>query len=127
MLAEAPPRVNEFNRFRRVFLGQRRSGIWSGCNRSLYSFIAIFAPFIAPYDPFEPDLSAALTQPNTAHLLGTDALGRDTLSRIILRHADLLNDRSDCGRQLPAMVGMTLGTLAGYLRGMDQYHHHEVH
>ena len=38
---------------------------------------------MAPYDPYLPDLLSALQHPSQAHLLGTDALGRDTLSRII--------------------------------------------
>ena len=44
---------------------------------------ATFAPIVAPYDPDYPDLLASLSGPSPAHLLGTDALGRDILSRLM--------------------------------------------
>ena len=46
--------------------------------------LAIFAPLIAPYDPvLDQDLAHVLESESTAHLMGTDDLGRDVLSRII--------------------------------------------
>ena len=77
---------------------------------------AIFAPFIAPYDPYELGTGKILEQPSWNHPLGTDQLGRDTLSRVIY------------GTQTSLMVGlivviaagivgMTLGLLAGYYTG----------
>lgn len=45
--------------------------------------VAVLAPWVAPHDPDEPDLLNVLAQPSTAHWLGTDALGRDILSRLI--------------------------------------------
>ncbi|MGH2558859.1 MAG: ABC transporter permease, partial [Thermomicrobiales bacterium] len=45
--------------------------------------VAIFAPIVAPYDPLEGDYSAIRQSPSTAHLFGTDDIGRDVLSRII--------------------------------------------
>jgi peptide/nickel transport system permease protein len=47
-------------------------------------FLAIFGPYVAPQDPNAVNLSDALAGPSSAHLLGTDALGRDLLSRIII-------------------------------------------
>ncbi|MDL9981539.1 ABC transporter permease [Microbacterium candidum] len=44
---------------------------------------AAFAPWLAPYDPNYPDLANALSGPSADHLLGTDALGRDLLSRLM--------------------------------------------
>jgi ABC-type dipeptide/oligopeptide/nickel transport system permease subunit len=44
---------------------------------------ALLAPWIAPYDPNQPDMGDTLSLPSTRHLLGTDQLGRDILSRII--------------------------------------------
>src|SRR6185295_10517883 len=44
---------------------------------------AIFAPWVAPYSPSETDFEAILAKPSLEHLLGTDELGRDILSRII--------------------------------------------
>jgi len=45
---------------------------------------ALFGPFIAPYDPLASDTSAALQPPSAAHWFGTDQLGRDILSRVIV-------------------------------------------
>ncbi|WP_197060943.1 ABC transporter permease [Microbacterium mangrovi] len=44
---------------------------------------AVFAPWLAPYDPDYPDLTSALSGPSAQHLLGADALGRDILSRLM--------------------------------------------
>jgi len=114
-LAEAPPRLSEWHRFRRVFLGRGvvRFGL---VVIVIFVLVAIFAPLLAPYDPYAPDLGAALSQPNKAHWLGTDALGRDTLSRIIYGTRTSL----EIGLivvLVAATVGMTLGTLAGFYGG----------
>ena len=44
---------------------------------------AIFAPFLAPYNPYTVTLESRLQAPGAAHLLGTDELGRDILSRLL--------------------------------------------
>jgi peptide/nickel transport system permease protein len=69
---------------------------------------AVFAPLIAPYDPLETDFSAQFSPPTTAHWLGTDAFGRDLLSRIIYgsRTALLVGFVS-------AFLGATLGAMLG--------------
>jgi len=112
---EAPLRVNEFKRFLRVFLG-RRLVVFGMVVILAFIIIAIFAPLLAPYDPLEPDLYTVLQQPSGAHWLGTDSLGRDTLSRIIYGTRTSLM----IGLIVVAcasIVGMTLGTLAGYFGG----------
>ena len=69
---------------------------------------ALFAPFIAPYHPLETDFAAQLSPPTAAHWLGTDAFGRDLLSRLIYgsRTALLVGFAS-------ASVGATLGAILG--------------
>ncbi len=49
----------------------------------LLIIIAIFVPAISPYDPNEIDIASRLSEPTAKHLLGTDHLGRDTLSRLL--------------------------------------------
>jgi peptide/nickel transport system permease protein len=49
----------------------------------LFFLIALFAPFIATYDPLLIDLNHIKEPPSASHLLGTDTVGRDVLSRII--------------------------------------------
>ena len=78
--------------------------------------VAILAPWVAPYDPYMPDLNAVLQQPNADHWLGTDALGRDTLSRIIYgSRTSLMIGILAVGAA--ALIGMTLGLIAGYFGG----------
>ena len=79
---EAPPRVNEWRRFSRVFF-QRKLVIFGLVVLSLLIISAIFAPWLAPYNPYNGNLADSLAQPSLKHLLGTDIQGRDTLSRLI--------------------------------------------
>ena len=50
---------------------------------AVIALAAVFAPFLAPYEPDAVDFSAIYAPPSWAHLLGTDGLGRDTLSRMM--------------------------------------------
>ena len=76
----------------------------------------IFAPQLAPMNPFEPNMAVRLQPPSAAHLLGTDALGRDLLSRTIYggRSALLLSLISTV---LALGIGTLVGLLAGYFGG----------
>jgi peptide/nickel transport system permease protein len=83
--------------------------------------MALFAPQLAPFDPGAPNLRARLAPPAWAggpeqHLLGTDHLGRDILSRLIYgsRIALLVGV---AGVTLRRCIGITLGLLAGYFGG----------
>jgi len=82
----------------------------------IFVIVAIFAPFLAPYDPYMPDLKARLSQPSSTHLLGTDSIGRDTLSRIIHgTRTSLMIGLIVVS--VAAIIGMSLGLIAGYLGG----------
>jgi peptide/nickel transport system permease protein len=115
-ISEAPPRVNELRRFFKVFLG--RGLVVFGLVIIVAFFItAIFAPQIAPYDPLKISLDEKLAQPSSKHLLGTDALGRDTLSRLI--HGTRISLLVGVVVVLIAGgVGVTLGAIAGYFGGL---------
>jgi peptide/nickel transport system permease protein len=79
-------------------------------------FTAIFAPFLAPYDPYDQDLAQSLQKPSAHHLLGTDSLGRDTLSRLIYGSRNsLLVGVVALG--IAASIGIAMGLFAGYLGG----------
>ena len=80
---------------------------------TLLAFIAVLAPFIAPYDPLKQVLSARLDPPSAEHWLGTDQLGRDVLSRMIYgARISLLIGLVVVG--LAAGVGTLVGLVAGY-------------
>jgi peptide/nickel transport system permease protein len=111
-----PPRVNEWRRFLRVFF--IRKMVAFGLAILLLMFIAgIFANWLAPYDPYKADLRSSLAQPGKTHLLGTDNVGRDTLSRIIYGARTAL-EVSFVTVFLAAFIGVVLGILAGYYNGI---------
>ena len=51
---------------------------------ALLLFLAVFGPWLAPFDPLKSDTAAALQAPTARHLFGTDQLGRDIFSRVIV-------------------------------------------
>lgn len=74
---------------------------------------ALFAPWIAPYDPIAMNIPDRLQGPNVAHFMGTDQLGRDTFSRVIW------GGRVALQVALPTIggaiaIGLVLGMIAGY-------------
>jgi peptide/nickel transport system permease protein len=91
--------------------------VWVGAGIvAVYVLIAVFAPAIAPYDPLVQHPLDALANPSAAHWLGTDELGRDVFSRLIFAfRVDL--PVGLLGAVLPALVGTTLGAIAGYFGG----------
>ncbi|MDA8125958.1 MAG: ABC transporter permease [Deltaproteobacteria bacterium] len=109
---EAPPRVSDLRRFLRVFLG-RKIVVFGMIVIGMLLLTALFAPWLAPYDPNEPSLTNTLAPPSSAHLLGTDSLGRDTLSRIIYG-SRLALAVGFIAVSIAALIGMTLGLLAGF-------------
>ncbi len=111
-------RVSEFKRFRRVFLGR---GVVVFGMVMIIAFIitAIFAEFLAPYDPDAIDAGQILVSPSSHHILGTDTLGRDTLSRIIFgtRISLMVGVVS---LAIATVIGLLIGLAAGYLGGWVQ-------
>ncbi len=78
---------------------------------------AIFAPFFAPHDPYEPDLKNVLSAPSLAHPFGTDTLGRDVLSRVIYgTRVSLLVGFVSVG--IAIFIGIIIGALSGYYGGI---------
>ena len=78
--------------------------------------IAIFAEFVAPFDPNYQDYTAVLAQPSSKHLFGADEYGRDILSRIIYGTRVSLSI-GIFAQVLASIIGITLGSVAGYFGG----------
>lgn len=77
---------------------------------------AIVGPALVPYDPLATDASATLQPPSAAHWFGTDALGRDVFSRVIVAtRLDLVI--SVAAVALSFVIGSVLGAIAGYRGG----------
>jgi len=92
----------------RAFARRRTLGAVGAVVVAIMIVVAIFAGPLAPYDPLAVDFGAMLTKPNAAHWLGTDAFGRDVLSRLIYgsRTALLVGFGA-------ALFGATLGAVLG--------------
>lgn len=82
----------------------------------VFVFVALFGRALAPYDPFLTDAAATLQPPSSAHWFGTDQLGRDIFTRV------LVGARTDLGIALGSVIlaatgGTVLGLCAGYFGG----------
>jgi peptide/nickel transport system permease protein len=111
-IKETSPRAKEFRRFMRVFFGRAVVSV-SMVLLIIYLIVAAFAPLVAPYDPYKTNFKESLEQPSAKHLLGTDSIGRDILSRVIYgSRLSLLV--GVIAVSISAIVGMLLGLVAGY-------------
>jgi len=82
----------------------------------LFTLFSFFAPWLAPYDPANLDLSIRLQAPTWHHWFGADELGRDILSRVIFgsRISMLVGS---CVVTLSLLAGLIVGAVAGYYGG----------
>jgi peptide/nickel transport system permease protein len=81
-----------------------------------FALMALLTPLIAPYDPLALDVRRRLATPTAAHWLGTDSLGRDILSRLIIGTRISLSV-GFITVIISLSIGLVLGSLAGYYRG----------
>jgi len=114
-VAKKPRRYSEFRRMVSVFVG-RPLPIIGFVIIALLILMALFAPLIAPHPPNQMDIVHKLQKPNSSHWLGTDSLGRDTLSRIIYgSRSSLIVGISVI--IISSAIGILLGLLASYFGG----------
>ena len=83
---------------------------------TIFLFCAVLAPWLAPHNPTQLNLSARLLPPSAAHWFGTDELGRDVLSRTIYGARVSLTG-AGAVVTLSLALGVTLGMLAGFYGG----------
>jgi len=105
--------------FRRTlgFIGRSKSTVVGLALTGMFLFVAITAPWIAPYDPLEGDLRDRLAPPSVEHPLGNDATGRDLLSRIIYgARTSMWIGLTATG--LAMLVGIILGVVSAFYGGM---------
>lgn len=108
-------RHSEIKRFLRVFLKRKVVAV-SCVILTLTVIAAIFAPWLAPYDPYKISPADKLQPPSINHWLGTDNIGRDTLSRIIYGARTSLIIGL-VAVSCAAIIGQTLGIMAAFFGG----------
>ena len=82
---------------------------WIGC--------ALFGEHFVPYDPLADDIINALSPPSAGHWFGTDQIGRDVFSRVIVGSRDILTV-APLATLLATVAGTALGLIIGYFRGI---------
>lgn len=113
------PKTGEFRRTVRVIFS-RKIVLAGTIIAFLFIIVSALGPFLAPYDPYEQHLENALQQPSAKYLLGTDAFGRDTLSRLIYG-ARVSLMVGVVAVSIAGIIGIFLGLIAGYFgRWIDQ-------
>jgi peptide/nickel transport system permease protein len=113
----APPRA-EAGPWRRAWrrLRRRRSAVFGLAVVVVFVVLAIFAPWLAPFDPIETSWSAIRQAPSATHWFGTDDIGRDVLSRVVWgTRASLLAGVVSVSISLA--FGVPIGLAAGFVGG----------
>ena len=82
---------------------------WTAC--------AVFGRLLMPFDPFEADILNTLRPPSAVHWFGTDQLGRDVFSRVVVGARDVL-EVAPLATLLGVVLGAMLGLVTGYFRGV---------
>jgi peptide/nickel transport system permease protein len=96
----------------------RSKTVWAGTVILLFWVVcALFGTHIAPHDAYQQDLLKHNTRPSSDHWLGTDALGRDVLSRVIVGSRNILLV-APLATLLGTVLGTALGLTMGYFRGL---------
>lgn len=107
-LQEGGKRAGVFGRIRRA-----PSLLAGSVMLAVLALLAVFIPFISPYDPSGQNLSAFLQPPSAEHWLGTDQLGRDLFTRLIYAARTDLTIMV-LAEIIPFCTGVFLGMVAGY-------------
>ncbi|WP_337269609.1 ABC transporter permease [Oryzifoliimicrobium ureilyticus] len=111
-----PSHTSNFWRDARHVASENKLTLAAALIMLLFILISLLAPFVVPYDPLAVDSAAALKAPSLTHPFGTDALGRDILSRVAIAA------RLDIGMAIGAValsfiIGTATGAIAGYFGG----------
>jgi peptide/nickel transport system permease protein len=80
-------------------------------------FCALFGSYVVPYDPYRDDLLNSLAAPSAAHWFGTDQIGRDIFSRVLVGARSILSV-APLATLLATVAGTALGLLTGYAGGV---------
>lgn len=110
--SHAPVVLRAAGRLGRAILGLPVSVIFGSLILAFWIACALFGDRLVPFDPYAEDFLATLTPPDAAHWFGTDHLGRDVLSRIVVGSRDIL-----LVAPLATLGGVAAGTIIGLMLG----------
>jgi peptide/nickel transport system permease protein len=102
-------RLRALSRSRTFVIGAVIVLFWIAC--------ALFGGMVVPHNPTAPDIMDALQPPSPEHWFGTDSLGRDVFSRVIVGSRDILMV-APLATALGTILGVMLGLVTGYFRGI---------
>jgi len=114
----AAPARTEAGPWRRAWrrLRRRKSAVFGLAVVAIFVVLAVFAPWLAPFDPIETSWSAIRQAPSATHWFGTDDIGRDVLSRVVWgTRASLLAGVVSVSISLA--FGVPIGLAAGFVGG----------
>lgn len=111
--------MHEAGPWRRAWrrLNRRRTAFLGLVFVVLFVLVAVFAPWIAPFDPLATNWGAIRQAPSATHWFGTDELGRDVLSRVIWGTRASLS-AGVVSVSISLLLGVPIGLAAGYLGGL---------
>lgn len=107
---------SKYRRYLKKFF-RHKTGLIGGFLLFIFIFLAIFAPFISPYDPYAQNLRERFLPPSFKHLFGTDYAGRDIFTRIIYG-ARISLTIGFISVFLALFFGVLLGIISGYFGGV---------
>ena len=101
--------------FKRLF--RRKIMMFAAAIVLFFVFVAVFAPLLTPHDPYEGDFTNILAKPSLDHILGTDEVGRDVLTRIFYgaRTSLVIGVVSVL---ISAVIGILMGLISAYYGGI---------
>lgn len=120
LFKETTQEVSKYAFKRRVFIKssfyKNYLAVAAGIVVALIVILALFAPVLAPYDPNQQNLSLSLSASSSDHILGTDKVGRDVLSRVIYGARTTLLGAVFVV-VIATAIGVPLGLMSGYYGG----------
>ena len=112
---QGPPRTSYWQHLRHVVSENPVTGLAFGLF-ALFIGMALFGPYLVPFDPLDTGVGEALKPPSPSHWFGTDHLGRDVFSRVVVAtRLDLLISVSAVA--ISFVLGSAMGAFAGYFGG----------
>jgi len=112
------PRLKKNSELIRIFkmLGRNKIAVFCLCFFLFEILIAIIGPYVAPYDYTAMDMTSMFQKPSMKHFFGTDDLGRDIFSRILIG-ARYSITMGLCAVALSTTLGLIIGSVAGFFGG----------